>query len=1096
MMFVAVIISDRRAEGTGRGGRAGIGSTIDRMAAPPFTPRQYARFSPPKPLEGELERLRLLEAIQANIFRKLTLVCAAPGYGKTTLAAQFARASDFPVAWLQLEEGDRDAPTLCADMLSALQFALRDWDPPALNLIGAPALAEKPGALGSALAGALDRGLSDFTVLVIDDFHLVDDTPPVLEFMNALLREMPPALHLLLISRHVPSLRITPLVAAQQSAGFSEEHLRFTAAEVQELVAARNRITLPAAEAEALASASEGWVTGILLSSHLLWKGLSLGEGITGRDRVYQFLASEVLEQQPDPLRRFMLESSVMIDMDPPGCDFILGRGDSRAMLSQLNSRRLFVFSSGEDQPTYRFHNLFREFLLSDLRKRDPARHTVLLERTAEWNLRIGMPEAAFSYFIQAQNYARAAKLAEDHVQKYYESGRTQTLQDWARRLYPVRYEVPRLFGCVAMILGMNGDYPKAEEYLDISRQGLERAQNTARQNSLEVTRAWLAYRKGEYATGWTVAERLLKKGAAGGVEVPDLRMAAEHAGRCAAALGKSAEAVRYLREALAMFPGGEKSYDRAHVITVLANTLQVSGETAESYILQRRALALWRELGYPGPIAIALNNLAYDQHMMGQLDESEASYSEAVEWSRKSGDKHSQMLIFTGLGDLMKDRGQYAKAAGYYSSADRQAEESGDLSMLGYIYRAWADLNRRLKNYPAAMEWLHRAEELVKEETGIVRAGDGVIRGALLEETGRTQEALEILQDAVAALERDQASKPVLAEALFLLARSEFRMGGVSRAELSLRRAFDLSFACGSDQGLVREAGCSADLLEAFTPHATLGGLCVSLAERSRRQTVPERAEEQPAAAEPMTLSVKVLGALDIAWAGTAISRSAWTSQKTKEVFLFLVDRAPAARDELLAAFWPEMPSGRAQANLYQTLYRIRRAIGVDVLVLKDQICRFAENVNIHYDAFDFEKSARRALGLPITDRQRLTELEQAAVLFRGEYLKDVPVDWASQRREEINQLYLTVIREAADECLTLCRYEDARGLVARGLEIDPFRDELHQRMLKILASLGRKHEVVDHYQQYILLLRTDLGLDPPLETRALYDSLISEDH
>ena len=101
--------------------------------------------------------------------------------------------------------------------------------------------------------------------------------------------------------------------------------------------------------------------------------------------------------------------------------------------------------------------------------------------------------------------------------------------------------------------------------------------------------------------------------------------------------------------------------------------------------------------------------------------------------------------------------------------------------------------------------------------------------------------------------------------------------------------------------------------------------------------------------------------------------------------------------------------------------------------------------------------------------------------------------MDWASQRREEINQLFLGVIREVVDECTALCRYEEGRAFTARGLEVDPFRDDLHQRMLSILAAMGRKHEVVDHYQKYVILLRNDLGLDPPLETRALYDSLIS---
>ncbi|MGB7539564.1 MAG: BTAD domain-containing putative transcriptional regulator [Anaerolineales bacterium] len=1064
------------------------------MVVPISTPRQKARFFPPRPLDGELTRTRLLEAVQSNIFRKLTLLVAAPGYGKSTLAAQFARSSDFPVAWLQLDESDRDSSTFCTDILYALQTTLPEWTPPPLSLIGLPAVSENPGALGSALAGALDQALPDFTVLVIDDFHLVEEATPIVEVLNAFLQDMPPALHLLLISRHIPGLHITPLVAAQQTAGFSEEHLRFTPAEVQDLVVSRNRISLPPAEADALVSANEGWVTGILMSSHLLWRGLPLGPGIIGRDRVYQFLASEVLEQQPDALRRFMLDSSVLVDMDRAACDFLLDRNDSRELLGQLDSRRLFVVASGEEQPTYRFHNLFREFLLAQLQKRDAERHKTLLERSAEWNLRIGLPEAAFSYFIQAGNLPRAARLAEEQVQRIYESGRAQTLQDWARRLYSVRFEVPRVYVCAAMTLGMGGNFSRAEEYLDIADEGLDRTQNAARRNSLQVTRAWLAFRRGEYERGWALADSLLQKGAAGGVDIADLRMAAEHAGRCAAALGKIPEAIRYLRDALAKFPSDERSYDRAHVLTELANTLQTSGETAESYILQRRALGLWRELGYPGPIAIALNNLAYDQHMMGQLEEAEASYTEAMEWSRKSGDKHSQMLIFTGLGDLLKDRGEYSKAAGYYASADNLAEESGDLAMMGYIYRAWADLNRRLKNFPAAMEWIQRAEGLAEGETEITRASGRVFEGILLEEMGRSADALKVLQEAVAVLENGRASAAAVAGSHFLLARTLLRTGNSPQAEASLQKAFELSFAGGSDQNLVREAGSAADLLAAFIPNPLLGGYCVSLIERSARQLRGGRTGELPApAAELMALTVKALGSLEITWSGSAIPRAAWTSQKTKEVFLYLVDRSPAAREDLLSVFWPEMPSGRALANLYQTLYRIRRAIGSDILLLRDQICRFAENVTVVYDVSAFEKSAREAIARPVTDRKRLTGLEKAAALFRGEYLKDVPVDWASQRREEINRLFLTVIRDAADECLALCRNEEARAYAARGLEVDPFRDDLHQRMLKILAAMGRKHEVVDHYQKYVFLLRNDLGLDPPLETRALYDSLIS---
>jgi LuxR family maltose regulon positive regulatory protein len=1064
------------------------------MAEPFLSPRQRARFSPPKPLEGELERSRLLEAIQTNIFRKITLLCAAPGYGKTTLAGQFVRTVDFPVAWLQLEESDRDASTFCEDLLKAFQFAIKEWDPPAPSLLGLPAAAEKPDSLGSALAGALNRALADFTVLVIDDFHLIDDSPPIMDLMNALLRDIPPALHLLVISRHVPALRITPLVASQQAAGFSEEHLRFTPEEVQELFVARNHISLPKSEAETLTASNEGWVTGILLSSHLLWKGLPLSGGLTERDQVYHFLASEVLEQQPDPVRRFMLEASVLHDMDPIGCDFVLGRSDSRSLLNELDSRRLFIFSSGEEQPTYRFHNLFQEFLQSILQSRDPSKYKKLLEKSAEWNLKIGFPEVAFSYFIQAENFSRAAKLAEENVRKYYESGRFQTLQDWARSLLPVRLEVPTLFGYVAKTLAMSGDYPLAEEYLETARLGLERSQRLPLLNGLQTNRAWLAYCKGDYPVGLALAEDLLLRGKQGGVEAADLRMAAGHAGLCLGAMGRIRDAVKYFRQAVALFPEEDRSYDKARALTLLANALQTAGKTAESYILQRRALALWIELGYPGPIAIALNNLAYDQHMMGQLEEAEASYGEALEWSRKSGEKHSQMLIFAGLGDLTKDRAQFAKAAEYYSAADQLAEESNDLPTLGYVYRAWADLNRRQKNYPAAMEWMRRAGELLENETAAGQASDQVFHGAVLDELGRREEAVDVLEQAAEALEGESAAVMEVARARFLLARSQFRTGRGVDAEQSLRKALDLACACGSDQSLVREALGAADLLEGFFPHPTLGGLCLSLIERAGRQAAPEGERSQERIPiEPMKLWVKALGALEIYWSGNEISRSAWASQKTKEVFLFLADRAPVGRDELLTTFWPEMATGRAQANLYQTLYRIRRAIGTDIVVLKNQICRFAENVSLEYDVATFEKTARHAMTLPITDHQRLAELEKAAELFKGEYLKDIAVEWAGQRREEINQIFLALIREQADEYTTLCRYEEGRTTILRGLAVDPYRDELHQRMLRLLAALGRKHEVVDHYQKYVLLLRKDLGLDPPSETRSLYASLIA---
>ncbi len=299
-------------------------------------------------------------SFSATSIGKLILVCAAPGYGKSALAVNFAHQADFPLAWLSLDETDRDIVTIVSDLFQALHRALLDWLPPPPETLGLPSAASQPVSLGLALTQALDQAATDFTVLVIDDFHLVDDLPSVVEFFDSFIESLPPQLHVILLSRRIPPLKIASLAARQEIAGLSEEHLRFTAAEVQALLQKRNNLTLPSNDAETLVSHTEGWITGILLSSQLIWRGLLSNVGM-GREQygmVYDYLAEEVLEQQPQDLRLFLMEAAVLPEMDPASCDAILERSDSAKMLDQVEARRLFVTAVGEPQPSYRFHNL------------------------------------------------------------------------------------------------------------------------------------------------------------------------------------------------------------------------------------------------------------------------------------------------------------------------------------------------------------------------------------------------------------------------------------------------------------------------------------------------------------------------------------------------------------------------------------------------------------------------------------------------------------------------------------------------------------------------------------------------------------------
>jgi DNA-binding SARP family transcriptional activator len=245
-------------------------------------------------------------------------------------------------------------------------------------------------------------------------------------------------------------------------------------------------------------------------------------------------------------------------------------------------------------------------------------------------------------------------------------------------------------------------------------------------------------------------------------------------------------------------------------------------------------------------------------------------------------------------------------------------------------------------------------------------------------------------------------------------------------------------------------------------------------------------------AQAPPAGLDVKLLGPGQVRRAGREIARTEWGSQRPRELFFYLVGSTPLSRDEVLATFWPDMPQARAVANMHQTLYRLRRAVGEEMVVLDENGFRLAPGLNLRSDVVQFEALARAALGFSHSDLRRLGALEAAVALYTGDYLADLDAGWIRARRHALAELFVRLLSEYADELLALTRFADARSTLARALAQEPLRDDLHGRMLVCLAALGRRHEVVDHYRRYRETLRTELGLDPPPETRSLYARLI----
>ena len=334
------------------------------------------KIQPPRPRTGALVERPQLDAriADALLTQRLVLVSAAAGYGKTTaLVRQIARLPpDTALAWVAADEGD-DLHRL----LECLVAALEPYDPPWRTAPEALiAQADQARARAAAdLLNALEACDVPHGVIVFDDLHRVDDAP-FFEFLDRRLERLSPRWTLAVATRHDPPLALARLRALGEMAEFRQADLQFDRHEVQALAQAAGH---DASEADALLERTQGWAAGLRL-------GLSRGAGrapVASDRPMFDFLATEVIDQQDAELRRFLLRTSVLPELTAARAAAVSGNARAALLMDQLDRLGLFVSSLDAAEPTLKLHDLFREALQHRLQRELPEEWPQLWQRAA-----------------------------------------------------------------------------------------------------------------------------------------------------------------------------------------------------------------------------------------------------------------------------------------------------------------------------------------------------------------------------------------------------------------------------------------------------------------------------------------------------------------------------------------------------------------------------------------------------------------------------------------------------------------------------------------------------------------------------------------
>jgi LuxR family maltose regulon positive regulatory protein len=390
----------------------------------------------PQTRPDHLGRPRLVERLDNGMERELILVCTPAGFGKTTLLAGWATGARWPVAWLSLDPEDNEPARFWRYVVAALDRARGGLAEHVLPLLTPPGVMSSQGTV-TALVNRL-QAAPDEVALVLDDYHLLQSRP-IHEGMAFLLGHLPPQLHVVITSRSDPPLPLARLRARGQLVELRAADLRFTPAESAALLREAWALDLaPEAEA-ALASRTEGWAAGLQLAA------LSLRErpdpdafldAFTGTHRfVLDYLSEEVLERQPDRVRTFLLETSILRRLTGPLCDAVTGRSDGQDMLEELERANLFLVPLDEERRWYRFHHLFGDLLRAWLRRSEGTRLPDLHRRAAAWCEQHGLTDEAIRHALESGDSAWAARLVEEHLGEILRRGESVILDQWLSSL-------------------------------------------------------------------------------------------------------------------------------------------------------------------------------------------------------------------------------------------------------------------------------------------------------------------------------------------------------------------------------------------------------------------------------------------------------------------------------------------------------------------------------------------------------------------------------------------------------------------------------------------------------------------------------------
>ncbi|UCC89874.1 MAG: hypothetical protein JSV81_11310 [Anaerolineales bacterium] len=846
-------------------------------------------------------RPRLIQRLNGGLHRKLTLISAPAGFGKTTLVGEWISECGFRAAqrgldsradsvrdpqsaaqnraaWLSLDEADNNPNRFWTYAIAALQTVRPDLGETALALLGAP----QTPPLENLLTDLINQmaALSEVILLVLDDYHLIE-TPEIHQGLSFFLDRLPPCsgpggqlqgLHLVIITREDPPLPLPQLRVRGMMTELRANDLRFTTEEAAQFLKQTMGLDLSPAEIAALERRTEGWVAGLQMA------GLSMQdhpdmtgfvEAFAGDDRyVVDYLISEVIQRQPAHIREFLLKTGVLNRLTAPLCNAVTGRDDGRASLNHLEGTNLFLISLDSRREWYRYHQLFQDLLRSQLRQEVGAEGLKPLHsRAAAWYAENGFTDDAIHHYLAAEDYDQAADLIGSVAVNLIVQGQLRKVRTWLEALPDdlIRSR-PLLCICHAWVLNLAGQATAVEPRLRDAERALPSAPLAGRkdmQGLINTVYAYLARNRGDIPSSIEYLRQAVTDLA------PDNLMVRStvnlNLGFNYSLTGQLALASDALQAAQKDGEASGAMYVRLIAMAVQANTYLAQGRLNQARRLFEEAITagLAQNRGQPYPPAgyayAGLGQLLYERN---DLQAAESHLAQAVELGELMADWSMLRRGLLPLAWLRQMRGQDGQAQVLWGRALKVVQQAKDkrveAQLMTHQARLWLAQATASPGNPSALSAASDWAETYRKS----RPDPGSYPQALAQMTlawadlahGRPDRALACLEPLAEAAAAGGWIDNLI-KILALQALAQLAQGDSAPAVNTLNRAFDLAAPEGYVRTFIDYGPPMRELLKLAVARGTAADyvnklLAASSGEEPRETPAPS----PPPLVEPLT--------------------------------------------------------------------------------------------------------------------------------------------------------------------------------------------------------------------------------------------------